>query len=134
MTKVSLANRCASLNREGSPCGMPPLAGSDRCFVHCEERGAERAKARKKGGRQRRAPHGSPPPSAIQSMRSVSALQDQLERALFDSLQLRNSVHRSRTIGYLVGIGLRALEVGELEERLAALEQRLGRASHLRSA
>jgi hypothetical protein len=67
-------------------------------------------------------------------MRSVSALQDQLERALFDSLQLRNSVHRSRTIGYLVGIGLRALEVGELEERLAALEQRLGRASHLRSA
>jgi hypothetical protein len=61
-------------------------------------------------------------PTEAPRLRSVEAIQQQLETALFDALQLENSNSRSRTLGYLLGFALRALEVGDLEERLAAIE------------
>jgi hypothetical protein len=70
----------------------------------------------------RRAARGSDPPAIAPRLRDVGAIQEQLETALFDSLRLENSNGRSRTIGYLLGFALKALEVGELESRLAALE------------
>ncbi len=39
-----------------------------------------------------------------------------------DTLGLENSIARARTLGYLVGVAAKLLEVGELEERLAYLE------------
>ncbi len=48
-----------------------------------------------------------------------------LEDALNDACGLENSHARARSIGYLCQISLRALEVGELERRLEALEERV---------
>ncbi|MCH7891115.1 MAG: hypothetical protein IH921_06390, partial [Gemmatimonadetes bacterium] len=45
-----------------------------------------------------------------------------LEIAALDTLSLENSVARSRTLAYLAQVALRALEVGDLEERLKDLE------------
>ncbi len=45
-----------------------------------------------------------------------------MEIATLDTLGLKNSIARSRTLGYLVGVAAKLLEVGELEERLAYLE------------
>ena len=45
-----------------------------------------------------------------------------LEIAVTDTLELENSVARNRTLAYLVQVGLRAMEAGELAERLIALE------------
>jgi hypothetical protein len=45
---------------------------------------------------------------------------------------LGNSPQRSRTLGTLLGVALRALEVGEIEARLQALEQRLSEPGTLR--
>ena len=101
---------------------MPPLADSDRCFAHARDRGADRARARKQGGRNRRAAPGSKAPTEAPQLRSVEAIQQQLETALFDALHLENSNNKARTIGYLLAHALRALEVGEFEARLAALE------------
>jgi hypothetical protein len=42
--------------------------------------------------------------------------------ALLDTLGLDNSLNRSRTLGYLVGIGTRLRQEGDTEERLRALE------------
>ena len=62
------------------------------------------------------------------SLRSVDAIQVELERTVFDTLQQSNSAQRNRTLGYLLGPALRALEVGEIESRLEALEAIVGRA------
>ena len=104
---------------------MPRLSGSEFCFSHEPTKGRDRALARAKGGRNRQTPRGSAPPAEAPALRTVDAIQRQLEAALYDTLHQENSEQRSRTLGYLLGIGLRALEVGGLEERVAAIESRL---------
>ena len=101
---------------------MHPLQGSRYCFAHAPEQGAARAKARKRGGRNRRVSLAVNPPTEAPQLRGVEAIQLQLEAALFDTLQLANCNNRSRTVGYLLGFALKALETGEMEARLAALE------------
>ncbi len=120
-------NGCRGVTRDDSPCGMAPLSHSEYCFAHDPRRGRDRAKARVKGGRNRRTAHGTAPPQAAPALRTVAAIQGELERAVFDTLQMVNSSQRNRTLGYLLGIALRALEVGEIEERLAALESLVNR-------
>ena len=112
--------KCRASNKRGEPCGMAPGA-SGWCFAHDPARGRERAKARKKGGRNRRAPKIGSQPEEVR-LRSVDAVQVLLERTVADTLAQENSAQRSRTLGYLVGMALKALEVGELEERLTILE------------
>src|SRR5687768_6766458 len=100
---------CLGETRDGSPCGMARLSGSEFCFAHEPRRGRDRAKARVKGGRNRRTAHGSAPPSSPPGLRTVDAIQCELERALFDTLKMANSSQRNRTAGYLLGFALRAL-------------------------
>jgi len=54
---------------------------------------------------------------------SVPKARRLLEIAALDSLALENSVARSRTLAYLAQVALKALEVGELAERIEALER-----------
>ncbi len=118
--------RCTGRNRRGAPCGMAPVTGSPYCFAHSPERARERAEAREHGGRHRQSGSGTMVSAEPVQLRDLASLQTLLENAVSDTLQQENSAQRSRTIGYLAGIALRALEVGELEERLAALEARHG--------
>ena len=53
-----------------------------------------------------------------------------LEIAVFDTLGLENSIARSRALAYLAQTSLRALEVGELEERLASVEAAITSTRH----
>jgi hypothetical protein len=117
--------RCAAQNRRGEPCGMAPIEGSDRCFIHSPDQAARRAKARKRGGQRRGVRNLFPLPEKPTSLRDVPAIQDLLERTVHETRAQRNTAQRSRAIGSLLLIALRALEIGELEARLAALEQRL---------
>ncbi len=48
-----------------------------------------------------------------------------LEIAVLDTLSLENSIARSRTLAYLAQVSLKALEAGELEERVRSLESLL---------
>lgn len=48
-----------------------------------------------------------------------------VERAVSDVLVLENSVARARAVGYLAGIGVKALQASELEARIARLEDHL---------
>jgi hypothetical protein len=107
---------------------MAPLKGSDWCFQHSPEHAAERAEARKRGGqrgsRSKAGPVGEPVP-----LRTVGQILAVLEQAAGDVMQLDNSAERARVLTSLAGQALKALEVGEFEARLEALEQRanLGR-------
>jgi hypothetical protein len=45
-----------------------------------------------------------------------------VNRAINDTLVLENSIARNRTLGYLAGVAITALQQADIESRLAALE------------
>src|SRR5262245_7188239 len=124
LNKPSSAYPCQARNRHGQPCGAFALADSDYCFSHDPSVRQQRQQARSQGGKARHRKHLSwsdedhRPSIHIQSVTDVLAL---LERALLHEVTLENSHNRNRTIGYLCQVALKALEVGALEERVAAL-------------
>jgi hypothetical protein len=111
---------------------MPRLADSAFCFAHDPRRGQERAKARKRGGQNRRTPPADVPERP--KLRDVGAIQEIIERATGDTLIQENSAARSRTLGYLSQIALSALDIGEHEARIQALEEQLGAIARPRRA
>jgi len=116
--------KCKGRRRDGRPC--PNAAGeSGYCFTHDPARGRERAQARKRGGERRRVPHVADWSTVPKQIRDVPGVMALLDVAALDTLAQENSAQRSRA---LVGVALaylKALEVGELESRLEAIEQAL---------
>lgn len=127
--EMSLAHtrrQCTAPTASGKPCRMAPLSGSDRCFTHAPDRAPARARARKRGGKATRAPRLFPLPAEPAALRDVASIQVLLEQTVHETLAQRNGYGRSRALGSLLLIALRALDAGEVwlrvEQRLAALE------------
>ena len=59
----------------------------------------------------------------FESLNSVEGIRRIIEVAVYDSLALENSIARNRALAYLAQVALHALEVGNLEDRVSALEQ-----------
>lgn len=116
---------CAALTAGGKACRMRPLLGSDYCFTHAPERAAERARTRKLGGRRRRRVSAEGVPERV-PLATVGDAQALLERAARDALMLDLSPDRCRVLVAAVGRALDVFKVGEVETRLAALEEQLG--------
>ena len=126
-------NKCQAITQNGTPCQAYAAAGSDYCFHHDPAQAAERRVARSKGGRARHgrhlAPVGQAAPLTLDTTADVATL---LQRTINDTLQLENSLQRARTLGYLAGLFLKALDMAVLEQQIAALERALERREPLR--
>ena len=90
--------------------------------MHSPEYAEEIAEARRLGGLRRRREVALAGAYEFNGLVAVADLRRLLEIAALDTLGLENSIARSRTLGYLVGVAAKLLEVGELEQRLAYLE------------
>jgi hypothetical protein len=90
--------------------------------MHSPEHAAEVAEARRLGGLRRRREVAVSGAYEFSGLENVADIRRILEIAVLDTLGLENSVSRSRTLAYLVMGAIKLLEVGELEQRLAALE------------
>ena len=90
--------------------------------MHAPEHAAEVQDARRLGGLRRRREVAVQGAYDLGDLEHVAGLRRVLGIAILDTLGLDNSVARARTLGYLVGVGLKALEVGELDERVGVLE------------
>ena len=99
---------------------------SGLCFWHDPEHAAEAAEARRLGGLRRRKEGTVAGAYEFDGLDSVAKITRLLEIAVVDTLSQENSIARARTLAYLAQMALKALEVGEVEERLAALEGALG--------
>lgn len=110
---------CQATNQKGKPCEAAPLTGRPYCFAHDPEAAEARDTARRRGGE-----HSRRRPVELVELRSAEDVRAALERILAETLALKNSVRRNRAAGYLLSILLKAVEAGELEERIAALENR----------
>ena len=114
---------CKALREDGGRCQSPPLLEGDFCLMHSPEHAEEMAEARRLGGLRRRREEAVSGASGFEGLGSVEDIRRLLEIAALDTLGLENSVARSRTLAYLAQVALKALEVGELAERIDALER-----------
>jgi hypothetical protein len=99
---------------------------SGLCFWHDPEHAGEAAEARRLGGLRRRKESTVSGAYDFDGLDSVAKITRLLEIAVVDTLSQENSLSRSRTLAYLAQMALKALEIGEHEERLRALEGALG--------
>jgi len=114
---------CKGLKEDGSRCQAPPLLDGDFCLMHSPEHADEVAEARRLGGLRRRREKAVSGAYDFDGLADVVQVRRLLEVAVFDTLSLENSVARSRSLAYLAQVALKALEVGEFEQRLDALER-----------
>jgi hypothetical protein len=98
------------------------MRGEGFCFWHSPEHAKEAAEARRLGGLRRRKEKITGGVYDFEGLEDVSKIRRLLEIAVIDTLALESSIARSRTLAYLVQMALKALEVGELENRLGVLE------------
>ena len=80
------------------------------------------AEARRLGGLRRRREVAVSGAFDFVGLETVGDIRRLLEVTVLDTLGLENSIARARTLAYLATTAIKLLEVGELEQRLAALE------------
>ena len=120
-----MGRRCQAIAQGGAPCNAPPLREGPHCFWHSPAHQADAQEARRLGGLRRRREATLAGAYEFDGLATVGDIRRLLEIATTDTLELENSVARSRTLAYLAQTAARLLEAGELEERLAALETAL---------
>lgn len=116
--------QCQAKKRDGEPCSAAANE-TGFCFAHDATKGKERALARRKGGLQRITPHVADVSIVPKETRSIEGVMTILDYALQESLGLSNSIQRGRLLVSIAHGYIEALKVGEMEQRLEAVEMAL---------
>lgn len=105
----------------GKKCQAYAIKDSEYCFFHNPGSAKKRAEARKKGGFNRRVLKSNQYEyHPIKTVNDVNAI---LESAINEARSLESSQSQLRTVGYLCNMAFKGQELGNLEERLNALEE-----------
>lgn len=119
--KEGRAATCRQIKSGGSRCQAKRMTGSDFCFFHNPKAASKRTAARRAGGMKSRPTvlDGDTPDLPLKNAEDVAALLaltiNQVRRGELDP-------KISNAVGYLTGILLKAIEQGDVEERLQSLE------------
>lgn len=116
--------QCRAKKRNGELC-QASASENGFCFTHDASRGRERAEARRRGGLQRITPSPSDKSLVRRETRTLSDVMTILDYALQESLVLQNSIQRGRLLVSIAHGYIEALKVGEMEQRLEAVEAAL---------
>jgi hypothetical protein len=136
-----MSRRCKHQNKDGTPCRTPARPGKSCCWVHDPDLAANRAEGRRRGGRAR-----SRPAAVLPADTPDLPLKTTADVRAFLGVTI-NQVRRGELdakvgncLGMLAGVLSRAIEGGEMEQRMAAVEAVLtsrpggnGRGSHARA-
>ena len=116
---------CIFVKESGERCQATPQRESDYCYMHDPDHAEEMTEARRLGGLRRRKEKAVQGAYDIGDLEDVGQVRRLVQIAVMDTLSLENSIARSRTVAYLAQVALKTLEVGEIEDRLNALETTL---------
>ena len=121
---MAIPKQCKAKTKSGRRCEAYAVAGSDFCLTHAPERARDRAERNRKGGYAKRAPKPSAnvAPPKIESIADVLAI---INLVIADLWVLENTVPRARGLLASCEAAAKALEIGELEARVAVLEDAL---------
>jgi hypothetical protein len=118
-----MRRRCKGTRTDGQPCGMAPLVDSDYCWTHDPANADAAAEARRVGGLRRKKEGTVAGAFNFGGLDNVQDIRRLIEIAILDMLTLENSIQRGRVLAYLGQVALKALEVGEVQDRLQTLEE-----------
>jgi len=121
-----IRRRCAYAKADGQPCQMAPLRDRPYCFAHDPERAEEAADARRLGGLRRRKEGTIAVAYDLPGLDTVVGIRRLLDIVVTDGVGLDNGIPRLRVLISTAVAAMNLLKVGELEERLAALEGVVG--------
>jgi hypothetical protein len=121
-----IIRRCAYAKADGQPCRMAPLHDRPYCFSHDPERADEAAEARRLGGLRRRKEGTIAVAYELPRLDSVAGIRRLLEIVVTDGLSLENGIARQRVLIATAVAAMNLLKVGEIEDRIATLEQAVG--------
>ena len=120
------SRQCEHVKPDGERCRAAAMHGSAYCFFHDPEQADKRRGAQQAGGRERCRP---------MLIASPAGEEAPLERVQDVAELLSDTIHQVRrgdleprvanAVGYLAGTLLKALQAGELEERVEQLERLL---------
>ncbi len=113
--------QCQAKKRNGEPCNASANE-TGFCFTHDATKGKERAIARRNGGLRRITPHVADASLVPKETRTIADVMTILDYALQESLVLQNSIQRGRLLVSIAHGYIEALKVGEMEQRLEAVE------------
>jgi hypothetical protein len=116
--------QCRAKTKSGEPCAAS-ANGSGFCFAHDATKGKERAIARRNGGLARITPSVADKNLVPKETRTITDVMTILDYALQESLVLQNSIQRGRLLVSIAHGYIEALKVGEMEQRLEAVEMAL---------
>jgi hypothetical protein len=117
---------CKGVTRAGQPCRANPADESEYCAFHDPEH-ADAVQEGRRVGRQRRKRETTLAAAFdFESLRTIPNIQRLVDVAAFDALALDNNIARVRVLAYLAQTAMKLVEVGEMEERLQAVEAALG--------
>jgi hypothetical protein len=117
-----MAKKCSATTRSGRPCRAWAAAGSDYCLTHGQPEKVR--EAGRKGGQAAR--QKATLPAADFSLKSPQDVAGMLETILNRMLTGQLDRGLASTAGYLGQGIIKALEQGDMEARIAALEAKLG--------
>jgi hypothetical protein len=110
---------CQASRKDGQPCRSPAGYSSDYCYMHDPQRAQEAQEARSAGGKAR---HLVAPAEPI-ALRTVDAQIVAIEQTVDRVRAGQEPVNVARLVLYGISLARPLVELGEIEQRLAALEQ-----------
>lgn len=116
--------QCQAKNKRGEPCSASANENGF-CFTHDATKGQERAIARRNGGLARITPSVADKSLVPKETRTITDVMTILDYTLQETLVLQNSIQRGRLLISIAHGYIEALKVGEMEQRLEAVEMAL---------
>lgn len=121
--KDSIDGQCQSHAANGRRCNARAIRGKTRCFFHDPALAEQRTAARRRGGEHNRVAI-LPDDTAELPLRNSHDAAELIGKTINDLRRGKLDPKVATAVGYLTTVGLRAIQVGDLEQRLAALEGR----------
>jgi hypothetical protein len=119
-----MAKKC-KYRKGNRRCKNYALTGDEFCFFHSPKKAKERAKAQRKGGKKaltdKKRVLGESNIEIKKTSDVVSLLNETINQVRTGEIEVKIA----NAVGYLSGICLKALEQGDIEKRLEALEQKV---------
>jgi len=113
---------CAFVMPDGQACRAGPQRDRPYCFAHDPERATEAAEARRLGGLRRRKEGTIAVAYDLPGLDTVVGIRRLLDIVVTDGIGLDNGIPRLRVLISTAVAAMNLLKVGDLEERLEALE------------
>lgn len=117
-----LNRTCRAVAESGKQCRSASLRDDEFCFWHSPAHADEANEARRLGGLRRKRERTVAGAYEFDGLESLPAIRRLLEIATLDALSLDNSPARPRTLIAVALAGTKLLEVGDLVERVQAVE------------